>query len=659
MATINGSTNTSVWTFKLEVTEGSQNIANNTSPVTVSAYIGRPASAGASYMYGASISCPVSVTGCTSQTISYSNANQVNVAAGAWLLLGSKTFTVPHDSDGKKTVTISASFTNNVSPASGSASGSMVLSTIPRATTPTIPTSATMGSAITITVTPADSSFKHKLRYSFGTLNNCVTGLSEGNDFTPSGTRSITFTPPTSLGSEIPSAVSGTCTVYCYTYTSSGTHIGTTSKTITLSVPSYSPTASVAITGNNLLSSEYVQGKSTVSATITASSSYGATIKSYSSVIDTKTYTGATFTTSALSAGSKTIETTVTDTRGKSVKVSSQSIDVREYFLPQVTSFTLERQSDGTTVIAKFGGKIASINSKNDKSFTVTLNGVTMPYTATYTFTNGSLTFKNVPTDNTLIATAKISDHYTYDTMDAVLPTVAVTMDFHYSGTGIAMGKVAEKEKTLDMAWPIRSSGWFNQNSWGNSKKGALTQVIDESSSQHAAIVGVNANEERVYSIEFFDDTTNPHMKLYAGSDALTIGKNGLLYNGYNITYLIPIWSGTLTAVNATATMSQAISNFKYLEIFFHDNDGYYDSKCIRNANGTAISVNVGHTAIGASGYLKQMPVRFTTTNNVTTLTVISNKQIAISTTTGTGAANNGVITDGQFITIDAIVGIK
>lgn len=129
---ITGSTNHSYWTFAIDVTENSTNINNNTSSVTVEAFIGRTGTS--SYMTGASINCTINVTGCSPQTISgtYSTGN---IGAGGWYSLGSKTFTVPHNSDGSKTVTISSSFTNDVSPSSGSASGSMTLTKIPRAAT--------------------------------------------------------------------------------------------------------------------------------------------------------------------------------------------------------------------------------------------------------------------------------------------------------------------------------------------------------------------------------------------------------------------------------------------------------------------------------------------------------------------------------------------
>ena len=463
MATINGSTNTSVWTFKLVTTEGTANVANNTSPLTVAVYLGRSSSGGGSYMWGASISCPIDVTGCTRQTLTYSNSGQVNVAAGAWLLLGSKTFTVPHNADGKKTVTVSASFTSNVSPASGSAKGDVTLATIPRATTPTLSaTSVTMGSSITITMSPADSTFKHKLRYEFGTLTGQTSGLSAGtSNYTAAGNTTATFTPPVALGSQIPTANSGTCKILCYTYTSGGTHIGTKELNVTLNVPSYSPTiSSVALTGNNLRDGVYVQGKSTVTVTTTASSSYGAGIASYSCTVDGVKYATKSFTTAALkSATTYTITVTVTDGRGKSASKPATAFTVYEYKAPYITSFTAVRQADGTTVVATLVGGVSSLNSKNGKAFTVTLNGQTMNVSSSGFTVNGSVTFTGIDTDSTFVATASVADYYTSATMPVVVPTEAVTMDFHYSGKGAAFGKVAEHEGVLDIAWDIKHKG--------------------------------------------------------------------------------------------------------------------------------------------------------------------------------------------------------
>ena len=128
--TINGSTNHNLWTFKLEAIEGTPNIQNNTSPLTVTAYIGRGSSE--SYMRRPEASCVISVTGCNNKTIKYVPGIEVNVPANSYINIGSVTFDVPHDDDGSKTVNINAVLTNDVNPTYASANGNMKLTDIPR-----------------------------------------------------------------------------------------------------------------------------------------------------------------------------------------------------------------------------------------------------------------------------------------------------------------------------------------------------------------------------------------------------------------------------------------------------------------------------------------------------------------------------------------------
>jgi hypothetical protein len=205
LATIIGSTNTSVWSFKLEVIEKSTSIENNSSKVTVTAYIGRPSSAGASYLYGASISCPVSVTGAGTKTITYKNANQVDVAAGGWLNIGSVVFdNVPHDANGAKTVTVSASFTNNISPSSGSASGSVKLTDIPRASTFTIDKASVYANGtdkITVTINPKNTAYRHTVLVAFGSSYSQTFNVA-------AGAKTLAFTIPYDWLNGIPAQLS-------------------------------------------------------------------------------------------------------------------------------------------------------------------------------------------------------------------------------------------------------------------------------------------------------------------------------------------------------------------------------------------------------------------------------------------------------------------
>lgn len=371
----------------------------------------------------------------------------------------SGTSRINHNADGTKSFTISAGGAFYIDgDYNSTGSGTWELPQIARATTPTLSaTSVTMGTAINITLTPADSSFKHKLRYEFGALVSQTSGIPIGADFTSAGKVTTTFTPPTSLGSQIPTANSGTCKLICYTYKSDGTHIGTVTQNITLSVPSYTPTISaVTLTGVNQLSGQYVEGKSSVTVTATATTLYGATITGYSTVVDGKTYTGNGFTSSVLGSGSKTATVTVTDSRGKTVSKASSSFTVYAYANPVITEFTLVRQSTATTVIATVKGTVSSVNSKNAKTVKVTLNGVTQEITSSSYTINGTTTFTNVSTEQTFTAKATITDSYTTATKEAMVSTAKVTMDFYKDGTGIAFGKVAESSNKFECDWSAK-----------------------------------------------------------------------------------------------------------------------------------------------------------------------------------------------------------
>lgn len=399
----------------------------------------------------------------TTKTIYGTGATSVNADAQGNYYIGETTLcettgTISHGSNGAASVSVTAGWVSDPWGVTGSLTGTADLPTIARATTPVLAsTTITMGSAVNITLTPADNTFKHKLRYDFGSVVGSADGFSIGAEFTAQGKTTATFTPPTSLGGQIPNALSGTGKVICYTYKSNGEQVGTTSVNITLNVPSYTPTITgITLTGNNLLSSAYVKGKSTVTVSATVGTLYGAGTKSITTIIDGKTYSGLPFTTSALSNGSKTAKITFVDTRDKSVTLESSAITVYDYAIPNITDFTLARQSDGTTVTATIKGSISAINNKNAKTVKVTLNGVTNTVTSSAYTINATTTFTNVPTDTTLTGKAVFTDSYTSIERVATLPTVAVTMDFYKDGNGIAMGKVAESGNLLDVNWDSR-----------------------------------------------------------------------------------------------------------------------------------------------------------------------------------------------------------
>lgn len=443
--------------FTLNVTQSATDIATNTSTLSFDFKISPIYNSWDFYGWNQQIAYTLTINGTnyTGYIPDYDGYSVVTLKTG--------TQSVKHNDDGSKSISFSFSVTDSsgkpYTPGTASANGSMTLSTIPRATTPTFSSkNVTMGNSITITLTPAANTFKHKLRYVWTTLTHQIDGFSTDENFTAQGKLSVTFIPPKSLANYIPSSNSGVCIVQCHTYDASGNHIGTVETEITLAVPDYKPTGSITITGNNLLSEAYVQGKSSMGVSISASSFYGATITGYSSEVDGSTYNGQSFTTGTLSSGSKSVVTDITDSRGRTVQITSPTYTVYAYTAPKITSFSLERQSNGTSVVAKVKGSISAVNNKNAKTIKVVLNGVTNTITSSTYSIDGSTTFTNVPTDVTLIGTVTFADSYVTIKQDSVLPTVAVTMDFLADGTGIAMGKVAELSNTLDVAWKIKNN---------------------------------------------------------------------------------------------------------------------------------------------------------------------------------------------------------
>ena len=123
MATINGSTNSSQWTFKLEATEIAYSIPNKNSTVRVQVYLGRASSQ--SYLGG---NYNLSVK-CADQT---QNANgnipyPTYINGGSWYLLKTFTFTVSNTGN-PTTISISSTMSSSdFNPSSASASGSLTL----------------------------------------------------------------------------------------------------------------------------------------------------------------------------------------------------------------------------------------------------------------------------------------------------------------------------------------------------------------------------------------------------------------------------------------------------------------------------------------------------------------------------------------------------
>lgn len=312
---------------------------------------------------------------------------------------------------------------------------------------------ATLGSACSVTWTPASSSYKYRLRFTLGEWAHSTDYIS------PNRTSAYTYTGytiPLSVANQLPSATSGTMTVALHTYTSGGTQVGSSSsKTFKVTIPSsVVPTiSSVAIAeGTKSGFNEYVKTLSSVKTTTTAAGVYSSTIESIVMTVDGKSYTAnsSKVATSDIFStyGTKTVKVVVTDSRNRKA-TWTQSITVYNYFKPTAA---IDIDVTGDTVVTTVSGKIASVNSLNSKKLVITRKRMSDSTTTTYTVDPLSAynysaawtqTIADIDTESYQY-TAKVTD--SKQTVTVTRQTAVVCISRLRGGRGVTLFKEATEE---------------------------------------------------------------------------------------------------------------------------------------------------------------------------------------------------------------------
>ena len=442
-------------TLLLRTSVASQDVAGNTTTLSWSLHV-KKSSASTSATWG-NCSYGVTING-----NAYSDSGQVRVEAGGDTTMLSGTTVIPHNADGTKTVNLSASISGKIV---GSLSASEALPTIARASTMVV-YGATIGSQVQFVISAANAGFTHSLEYQFGSATGLIL------DVVPAGT--YTWTPPLSLGSQIPNATSGTMTYKLHTFLS-GTVIGVQTYTFPYALPSSvvpsisSVAATEATSGLAAQFGGFVQGKSTLKVTTAAAGSYGSTIKSCVISFDGKTYSGTSVTTSAPSkSGSQTITAKVTDSRGRTAS-KSITISVQPYAKPAITALRVWRctadgaaDDSGDYVGITYAYTIASVNSKNNASAKLEYKRSTASSWSSLLNNSAYSVSTTVYPDQEMLSDYQwdirltVTDYFGSTTMTVTLPSAEVLLDLLATGKGIAFGKTAEQEDTVDSAWLMR-----------------------------------------------------------------------------------------------------------------------------------------------------------------------------------------------------------
>lgn len=352
MATIsfNGDIGTPSKGFNLKVdVTYSQDIATNKTTITsAQGYVKRNNSS--YYPYNSTSSAVFSIKETSgSQLYSITKNPSFNLGSNGYkeVLNISPNKEISHADDGKKSIVITFSFDGKLSSyyPNGSISKTVELPTIPRTSSVTC-ADGNIGSATTININRASSTFTHTLIYSFQGLTGTIA--------TKTSNTSIGWTIPTSFYSKIPNANSGSGTISCNTY-SGDTLIGSSTCTFNAFVINSNPTISGTVEDTNTNSitatgdkNKLIKYISNAKVVITATPKNSATISSVKIVNGSQTKTTTTSTINSVDSG--TFNLSCIDSRGLSASATVTKTLI-EYIKPVITGVTLARPSTTSNTI--------------------------------------------------------------------------------------------------------------------------------------------------------------------------------------------------------------------------------------------------------------------------------------------------------------------
>lgn len=453
-----------------------QNIANNSSTVTVTLKL-RHKSVNATALSGSYLS----VAG---NQINYTKKISQSSNTVTETTLATKTVTIQHnDTTGQGSCRIKGTFVLNGSYSGVSISTltldqTLTLTTIPRASGLSVPSSVNTGSDLTVTITPANSTFKHKVEFKVGAT------IVYSSDFIPAGTNVKNYSISHSW---FPGSTSGSIVVYLHTYQSNGTHVATVYQVVTANVPTSvvpSISAFTAAIHSGGLGGLYVQGKSATKLTTTATAGSGSSIKSYTysgpDIVATGTSsnsTSATWITSTIrSSGTLTYKVEVEDARGRKASKTVQ-IYVYPYGPPTFGAITVQRSTStgtlsqsGTYASYTVNSTYSSVNGKNTRTVTAAYSSNNGSTYSTATTIQSATNLNNPATgvygggalsiSNSYLIKFTITDSYgATASIEVPLKSAERAFNMLASGKGVAIGKMAETSNLFDVGWDTRIRG--------------------------------------------------------------------------------------------------------------------------------------------------------------------------------------------------------
>ena len=397
--------------------------------------------------------------------------------------LASGEVTIPHNSDGTKTMSVWASFDAN-----NGIHGNITISTnyafdkIPRSSQiSSLEGNRNLGSLHTVIFNRKVNSFTHQVWYRvFG---------SEWIDLGKNHGTSVSFTPSLDLARHLPKSSSGLMDICVRTYNGS-TQIGSDvySNGWHFKIPdSVKPTfTGISLTDMNtvarrlLSGNDFLQIISDIQVNFNnASGAYGSTITGYRAEIVNKkmvvTKNGGSFGIMNFS-GLVTIRAHVVDSRGKQSDTKDITINVIEYYAPSFSFSALRTRGNPNTLQVLRNARIAPIMQSGkqrnvmsltfkvaqigNENFTDDNGSASGNFTSVHTLTNSAANMAgNYPSNKSFVIIGKLEDKFTNVEFSTTVATESVVMSYDKNGR-VGIGKVAEfgKPGSLDVLGDIYSN---------------------------------------------------------------------------------------------------------------------------------------------------------------------------------------------------------
>ena len=437
--------------LRLWVDQVSQNTSDNSSQVRLRLALTNGAHTFADY------DCTATVT-VDGQTLSWSGRPSM-LSQNSSIMLIDRTVTIRHENDGRKSFSLSATFSGGGGWSPGTLSisrNSFTLSTIPRSSSVSV-SAGDIGSLVTININRQSSSFKHTVRYVWAGKSGTIASNVD---------TSTTWTIPLDFANDIPNSATGTGTIFVDTYSGS-TKTGTQSTTFTASVPAnVKPTfTGVSLSDLNGAAQNLIPNGNTFIQVISnikvafngAVGSYGSSITGYYAEI-----VGKNQSTSSNGGslgimnyhGTIKIRASVSDSRGRWSDTREVSVTVLEYFAPAL-SFSIARTgSTSSTLTVTRNAKIAPLTVSGSQKNTMTLTfkvarlGTTNfqvdtgPATGSWTSISNLVNSQanlagNYLANQSWVVIGTLEDKFTRTEFMVNVPTESVVLSYDRSGVGV------------------------------------------------------------------------------------------------------------------------------------------------------------------------------------------------------------------------------